>query len=207
MDPMRVIFPSLFASVVVGVVACAVGCGVPPPDRLEIVPPTPIKSIEQGKAFPLKVQAFRGIVAHDEQKAPLVVSWKSSDTSVADVGSDGTVTTTGSGKAVVTANVEAGKEATISATVDVENLFVSTVEATGDFPKPFKLSSKAVPLTVVVKDEKGTVIEKPRIKFSASDYCVEVSPDGVVGPLAVGECSVVVEVAGKRATIALDVRE
>lgn len=196
---MRVILLSLLA--------CVVGCGVPPPDRLEIVPPTPIKSIEQGKAFPLKVQAFRGIVAHDEQKAPLVVSWKSSDTSVADVGQDGTVTTTGSGKAVITASVPAGKDATISATVDVDNVFVSTVEASGDFPKVFKLSSAPVTLNVVVKDEKGTPIEKPRIKFSASDYCVEVSPEGVVGPLAVGECSVIVESAGKRATIALDVRE
>jgi alpha-amylase len=187
--------------------ACAVACGVPPPDRLEIVPPTPIKSIEQGKTFPLKVQAFRGIVAHDENKAPLAVTWKSSDTTVADVGQDGTVTTTGSGKAVITANVTTGKDTAISATVDVENVFVSTVEATGEFPKPFKLSSKPVTLTVVVKDEKGTVIEKPRLKFSASDYCVEVSPDGVVGPLAVGECSVIVESAGKRASIALDVKE
>lgn len=182
-------------------------CGVPPPDRLELVPPTPIKSIEQGKTFPLKVAAFRGIVAHDEKKAPLTVSWKSSDPSVADVSADGTVTTTGSGKATVTATVSTGKDTSVSAVVDVENVFVSTVEATGDFPKPFKLSSKPVPLTVVVKDEKGQVIEKPRIKFSASDYCVEVSPDGVVGPLAVGECAVLVESAGKRASIPLDVKE
>jgi hypothetical protein len=117
------------------------------------------------------------------------------------------VTTTGSGKAVITASVATGKDTNITASVDVDNVFVSTVEVTGDFPKPFRLSSKPVPLTVVVKDEKGQVIEKPRLKFSATDYCVEVGPDGVVAPLAVGECAVVVESAGKRASIPLDVRE
>ena len=198
---------SCLAPVAALVVVCSLACGVPPPDRLEVVPPTPIKSIEQGKTFPLKVAAFRGVAAHDEKKAPLTVTWKSSDATVADVSPDGVVTTTGSGKAVITASVATGKDTSISATVDVDNVFVSTVEATGDFPKPFRLSSKAVPLTVVVKDEKGQVIEKPRLKFSASDYCIEVGPDGLVAPLAVGECNVVVESAGKRATIALDVRE
>jgi hypothetical protein len=189
--------------------ACAanLACGVPPPDRLEVVPPTPIKSFEQGRTFPLKIAAFRGVAAHDDKKAPLSVTWKSSDTSVADVSADGVVTTTGSGKAVITATVATGKDSSISATVDVDNVFVSTIEASGDFPKPFRLSSRPVPLTVVVKDEKGKVIEKPRLKFSASDHCVEVGPDGIVAPLAVGECSVYVESAGKRASIALDVRE
>lgn len=187
--------------------AASLACGVPPPDRLEVVPPTPIKSVEQGRTFPLKIAAFRGVAAHDDKKAPLTVTWKSSDTSVADVGDDGVVTTTGSGKAVITATVATGKDSSISATVDVDNVFVSTIEASGDFPKPFRLSSKPVPLTVVVRDEKGNVIEKPRLKFSASDYCVEVGPDGIVAPLAVGECSVNVESAGRRASIALDVRE
>ena len=192
---------------VVALAIASLACGVPPPDRLELVPPTPIKSTEQGRTFPLKVAAYRGVAAHDEKKAPLTVTWKTSDGTVADVSPDGVVTTTGSGKAVVTASVATGKDASISATVDVENVFVSVVEATGDFPKPFRLSSKPVALTVVVKDEKGQVIEKPRLKFSASDYCIDVGPDGLVAPLAVGECSVGVESAGKRTSIALDVRE
>jgi hypothetical protein len=189
------------------VVLSLVSCGVPPPDRLELVPPTPIKSNEAGATFPLKVSAYRGVASHDEQKAPLSVQWTSSDRAVADVNADGVVTTTGSGNAVITASVATGKETTISATVDVHNVFVSTIELTGEFPKPFRLSSPAVPLTVVVKDEKGTVIEKPRLAFKASDYCIEVDGNGLVKPLAVGECSVMVESAGKRASIALDVRE
>ena len=74
-------------------------------------------------------------------------------------------------------------------------------------PKPFRLSSKPVPLTVVVKNEKGMVVPKPTLKMRATDYCVEVTPEGVVHPLAVGECAVVVEIAGKSARIDLDVKE
>ena len=61
-------------------------------------------------------------------------------------------------------------------------------------------------LSVVVKDEKGNVVEHPKLKFRATDYCVDVGPDGLVRPLAVGECSVVVETAGKTAKIDLDVK-
>jgi hypothetical protein len=192
--------------VVLSLVSLA-ACGVPPPDRLELVPPTPIKSNEAGASFPLKVAAYRGVAPHDDQKAPLTIQWTSSDPAVADVSPNGVVTTTGSGKAVITASVATGKETAISATVDVHNVFVSTIELTGAFPNPFRLASPAVPLTVVVKDEKGQVIEKPRLTFKASDYCIEVDGNGLVKPLAVGECSVMVESAGKRASIALDVRE
>ncbi len=188
-------------------------CGVPPPDRLEITPPTPIRATEQGSQYTLKAHAYRGIVDHDEKKAPLTFAWKSSDPAVAQVSADGVVTATGSGKAVVTASVATigGKPFTtataVSADVDVTNTIVSTVEAVGDFPKPFKLSSKPVTLTVTVKDEKGQVVQGPKVSFKASDYCVEVTADGLVHPLAVGECSIFVECAGKRATIPLDVRE
>ena len=41
------------------------GCGVPPPDRLEITPPTPIRATEQGSQYTLKAHAYRGIVHHD----------------------------------------------------------------------------------------------------------------------------------------------
>ena len=204
---------SLFfgVAIFVSVVSVVTGCGVPPPDRLEIVPPTPIRATEQGSLFPLKVKAFRGIVDHDEQKGPLSYTWKSSDPSVADVTADGVVTSTGSGKAVISASVATmgGKPFTgaVSADVDVTNVMVSVVEAVGDFPKVFKLSSEPVRLKVTVKDEKGQVLTGPKVTFKASDYCVEVTYEGVVHPLAVGECSVIVECAGKRATIPLDVRD
>jgi hypothetical protein len=64
-----------------------------------------------------------------------------------------------------------------------------------------------VTLTVVVKDEKGNVVPNPKLTFRASDYCVEATPDGIVHPMAVGECSVIVESAGKTAKLDLDVKE
>ncbi len=183
------------------------GCGVPPPDRLEIQPATPIKSTEQGAQTKLKVAAWRGVTDYDDSKAPLVVSWSSSNTAIADVSADGTVTSTGSGKAQIKATVAGNKGQPVEATVDVNNVMVSAVEASGAFPAKFKLSSAPVTLKVLVKDEKGQIIDRPRLTFRATDYCVEVSADGVVAPLAVGECAVVVESAGKRISIPLDVLE
>jgi len=189
------------------VVAALGACGVPPPDRLEITPPTPIHDTEQGTQHKLGITAFKGVSAYDDSKAPLVVSWKSSNPAVADVSADGTVTSTGSGKAQVTASVPGKSGTAVVATVDINNSMVSVVEASGDFPAKFRLSSPPVTLKVLVKDEKGQIIDKPKLTFSATDYCVEATPDGIVHPLAVGECAVVVESAGKRASIPLDVKE
>lgn len=192
---------------IVAAALSTLACGTPPPDRLEIDPPTPIKATEPGAQAQLKVKAFRGIADYDDSKAPLVVSWKSSDASVADVNDSGLVTARGSGKAVITASVPGKGGAAVEAAVDVSNVMVSTVEMSGPFPSKFRLSSPPVQLTVVVKDEKGQLIEKPKLNFKASDYCVEVSPDGLVHPLAVGECDAIVEVAGKSARVSLDVKE
>ena len=182
-------------------------CGAPPPDRLEITPATPIKNTEAGTQTKLKVAAYRGVADYDDSKAPLVVSWKSTNPAVAEVAADGTVTSTGSGKAQITASVPGKAGAPVTASVDVNNVMVSTVEMTGEFPAKFKLSSAPVTVKVLVKDEKGQIIDKPKLSFKATDYCVEVSPDGIVHPLAVGECAVVVESAGKTAKIDLNVLE
>lgn len=184
----------------------AVACGVPPPDRLEITPPAAIKSEEMGQTFALKAKAWRGIVEHDDAKAPVNFTWSSSDPAVASVDNNGTVTITGSGQAKISVTAQ-GANGPIHQDVDVNNLIVDSITATGDFPKKFRLDSPPVKLTVVVKNEKGVVIDKPKLRMSASDYCVEVTPEGMVHPLAVGQCSAIVEIAGKRAKIDLDVKE
>ena len=186
---------------------CALACGVPPPDRLEIVPPTPIKFDELGKTVALQAHAFRGIVAHDDAKAPLTVTWSSSNAAVASVSPAGTVTAMGTGKAKIHAVVPGpgGKE--VGADVDVDNLIVDAVKMTGEFPAAFKLNSKPVQLVVVVKNEQGVVVEKPRLRFSASDHCIEVTADGLVHPMAVGECAAIVEIAGKSARVDIDVKD
>jgi hypothetical protein len=198
---------SIFSFSVVLPLALSAGCGVPPPDRIDIVAPGTLHFEETGKTMPLSVRAFRGVKEHDYEHAPLTVTWSSSDPSVVTVDGKGVVTATGSGRAQVNASVPGGNDTTLAATVPVENVMVSTVEAKGDFPNKFSLTSPPVTLAVVVRDEKGDAVASPRVKYRATDYCVDVSPDGVVRPLAVGECSVVVEIAGKTAKIDLDVKE
>lgn len=190
---------SLAAVFVVATALSSLACGVPPPDRIEIVPPTPIKADEPGMETKLAIEAYRGVASYDDSKAPLVVTWTSSNPAVADVSAAGVVVSRGSGKAQIKASVPGKSGTAVEATVDVNNVMISTVEASGDFPAKFKLSSAPVTLKVLVKDEKGQIIDKPKVTFSASDYCVEASPDGVIRPLAVGECDVIVESGGKRA--------
>jgi len=190
-------------SLVVGSLV-GLGCGVPPPDRLEIDPPNRIQATDPDVETQLKVNGFRGIKAHDDKKAPLKVKWSTSDGTVAVVNSTGLVKSTGSGTAKITATVEVGEGKEISTSVDVKNVMVSTVEATGDFPKRYTLKAEPVTLKVVVKDEKGNVVEKPVLKFSTTDYCVE-ADNGIVKPIAVGPCAVIVESAGKSARIDLEV--
>ncbi|HEY4222639.1 MAG TPA: hypothetical protein VGO62_14890, partial [Myxococcota bacterium] len=73
--------------------------------------------------------------------------------------------------------------------------------------KPLHLSSAPLQLHVVVKDDKGKVIEKPeRVMYRATDYCVEVSDDGVVKPLAEGDCDVAIQVADQFAKVKLSVQ-
>jgi hypothetical protein len=182
-------------------------CGPTAPDRIAIVGNAVIHATEVGKTESLGVSAFHGLTPIDDRKAPLAVTWTSSDTSVATVDAAGLVTSTGSGKATITASVPGADDKAVSAIAVVENVIVSTVEATGAFPKKFTLNSPPVQLTVVVKDDKGNVVEHPKLKFRATDYCVDVSADGLVRPLAVGDCKVVVESGSKAAKIELDVLE
>lgn len=187
-------------------VVVAAACGVPPPDRLDIISAAVIRKNETGKTETLTIRAYRGVKEHDYDKAPLTVTWTSSDPSVATIDAAGLLTSTGSGKATITASVPGANETKLTATVPVENVIVSSVEAKGEFPKSFKLDSPPVQLVVTVKDEKGNVVDHPKLKFRTTDYCVDVGADGLVRPLAVGECSVVVESAGKTAKIDLDVK-
>ncbi|MBM4281058.1 MAG: hypothetical protein FJ137_09960 [Deltaproteobacteria bacterium] len=187
-------------------VLLALACGVPPPDRIEIAAPATLRATELGKTETLTIRAYRGVREHDYAKAPLTVTWTSSDPDVVLIDAGGVLTVTGSGKATVTASVPAGADKTLTTEVPVEHTIVSTVEMKGEFPANFKLDSPPVKVTVVVKDEKGNVVEQPKLKFRATDYCVDVGPDGLVRPLAVGTCGVVVECAGKTARIDLDVK-
>ena len=110
-------------------IVVAAACGVPPPDRIDIVSPATIRKNEVGKTETLTIRAYRGVKEHDYDKAPLTVTWTSSDPSVATIDAAGLLTSTGSGKATITASVPGANETKLTATVPVENVIVSSVEA------------------------------------------------------------------------------
>ena len=176
----------------------ASACAEKMPDRLALDPAGPFKMQKKGQSETLQVAAFVG-------KMPYVkavpAEWSSSDTSVATVDDKGKVSATGSGKTTITSTAWG-----LSTTADVTVVIVGSVEVVNDVPKPFKLNAKPWPLKVTVKDDKGNVIEKPLVRYKALNYCVEVSDDGVLSPLADGECDVVIESADKSAKIKIETK-
>ena len=187
--------PTLLLGCFVSVVACE----APKPDRLALDPSGPFHFQKKAQSEAVQIAAFRG-------DAPYVkvvpAQYTSSDASVATVNVQGIISATGSGKTKITASAWG-----LSTTADVEVVIVGSVEVADDFPHPLKLSAAPKKLTVTVKDDKGNVIEKPNLRYRATDYCVEVGEDdGVVTPLTVGDCDVIVTSADKSARIKLQVK-
>lgn len=179
-------------------VLVASACAEKAPDRLALDPGGPFKMQKKGQSETLQVAAFVG-------KMPYVkavpAQWSSSDPSVVTVDDKGKVSATGSGKATVSCTAWG-----LTTTADVDVVIVGSVEVKNDIPKPLKLNAKPWPLKVTVKDDKGNVIEKPLVRYKALNYCVEVSDDGVLSPLADGECDVVIESADKSAKVTVETR-
>lgn len=184
---------------VVAVGALTFGCAEQLPERLALDPAGPFKMEKKGEKETTKVAAFL------KNKRPYVkavpADWQSNDTSVATV-ADGVITATGSGKTQITVTAWG-----LTTTADVNVTIVGSVEVVNDVPKPFKLKAKPHQLKVTVKDDKGNVIEKPLVRYKATNYCVEVSDDGVLLPLADGDCDVVIECADKSTKIKIETRE
>lgn len=188
-------------TVLLGLVAAAtlsVACAEQMPDTLALDPAGPFKMEKKGEKETTKVAAFM------KNKRPYVkavpADWQSNDTSVATV-ENGVITATGSGKTQITATAWG-----LTTSADVQVVIVGSVEVQNDVPKPFKLNAKPHQLKVVVKDDKGNVIEKPLVRYKATNYCVEVSDDGVISPLADGDCDVVIEAADKSTKIKIETR-
>lgn len=193
--------PARLALVCSGLLAAALAssCEAPQPDRLALDPSGPLHFEKRGAREEFKVAAFRG-------PRPFVkavpATWTTSNPDVVSVDDKGIITSTGSGRAVVTASAWG-----LSAHADVSVSIVGSVEVMNSLPQPLKLSGKGARLDVIVKDDKGNVIERPKLAYRATDYCVEVDDEGFVAPLADGDCDVVVSAADKSARVKLSVRE
>ena len=175
------------------------GCEEPKPDRLTVDPTGPFRFEKRGESEQVKAAAFRGPKPYVKA---VPVEFASADTSVATVDPDGTIRATGSGKTTITATAWG-----LSASAEVNVRIVGTIELVDDVPKPLKLNAKPRPLKAIVKDDKGNVIEGYKIAWRATDYCVEVSDDGVITPLSDGDCAVEARAADQYARVKLQVRE
>lgn len=193
------------------ILVCALlvaGCGEKKPARLQMDPKGPFTFSKAGQFEQVRVAAFdeKGMPFTRAGAAP--VAYASSDESVATVAADGTITAVGSGKVTITA-----KAWDLETTADVTSTIVGSVEivepagTSKKSPRRVRLKEKPFAMKVVVKDDKGGVIEKPKVLYKALDYCVEASDDGVLTPLTEGECGVRATSADKSATLWLDVRE
>jgi hypothetical protein len=168
------------------------GCEPKAPDRIELVPRTRIKADHAGVEHRLKVDAFRGL-APFRGELP-AIRWTSSDETVASVNDSGVVTAVGSGEATITAAIlEGEREATDS--VEVANVFVASVAVDGVFPPSLRVRDGAVPIKVVVRDEKGRAIPSPSLRYDTTGPCLEARRDGMIFPMEPGTCSVVVKSA------------
>jgi hypothetical protein len=184
------------------------GCEDPPPVKLTLDPAGPFKLVKKGQTQQLTATAFdaKGIIY--KRKSPVPVTYSSTDTSVATVDGTGLITATGSGAAQVKAQAW-----DLEATADVTAVIPGSIEVqvpagtTKDAPFKMRFKTKPVQMVVVVKDDKGVVLPKPKILYRALDYCVEVSEDGLLTPLADGACIVQVSVADVNAKVWVDVRE
>ena len=177
----------------------AAGCEEAKPDRLTLDPSGPFRFEKRGESEQVKAAAFRGPKPYVKA---VPVEYSSADTSVATVDADGTIRATGSGKTTITASAWG-----VTATAEVSVRIVGSIELVDDVPKPFKLKMKPRPLKAIVKDDKGAVIDGYKVAWRATDYCVEVSDDGVLAPLSDGDCDVEARAADQYARIKLQVRE
>jgi hypothetical protein len=165
------------AAVALSLVAL-VGCEPPAPDRIELVPRARITADRPGAEHRVRVDAFRGLAPFRGELPP--VRWTSSDASVASVASvdgDGRVKAVGSGEATITAAILDGAHE-VTDRVEVKNLFVASVAVDGVFPAVLRVRDGAVPIKVVVRDEKGRVIPSPTLRYDTNGPCLEARRDG-----------------------------
>jgi hypothetical protein len=185
-------------------VACSVAllaCEGPKPTRLSMDPSGPFRFLDKGESKTVQVAGYL-----DEKKPytnKLEVTWSSSDEAVATVDQKGKIVAAGTGKATITAEAMGIKQ-----TCDVDVQLIGGVALDGTPPKKLKLG-KTHQLKAIVKDDKGAVMEKVIKKkvWETSNYCVTVTPDGLVEAVSLGKCKVTVKVGGFEAGHEFEVHE
>ena len=179
-----------------GVSAIATVAVQPPPVSSVLVQPlSQALVLGQGATFTATPRDVNG-----SPLAGRVITWSSSNDSVATVSQTGDVATRAVGTATITATSEG---ASGSATVTVSPVPVASIEAQ---PATATLVVGAtVALTAQVKDANGALLDRAVSWSSDAPSVATVSPTGVVTAVAPGSATITVQAEGRSATAAITV--
>ena len=184
-------------------VTASTGCAKKEPVRLEISKIIPFK--KRGDVRQIKIAAY------DKKDRPFVVehpplSVTNSDESVVKVETDAEslsakLTAVGSGTATITARMFG-----LEATLDITQSIPAKVEIVSKPPKKLRMLKSKHQLKVKVFDDKGKEIKNPKVMYSTSDYCITVTPDGLIEAVSVGKCAVIARAGEAEAVFNFEVK-
>ena len=158
-----------------------------PVASVTVQPPTVRLVVGQDTSLSTTVKDANGTVVTDR-----VVTWISSNTSVATVTSSGRVTAVGAGSAFITASSEGWNGSSAVTVVKVPVASV-TIPATATL-----VAGQSTTLTPVVKDTNGVVVTDRVVTWSSSNTAVAtVSATGVVKALKTGMATITATSEGK----------
>ncbi len=134
------------------------------------------------------------------------ISWTTSDSSVATVSNDGTVTAVDRGEAIITATTSNGKKAICAVNVSVK---LKSIAFEGNITeKTFNLGvdqSNEMQLNVIYDPEDADV-DKSTLEWSSSNTSVVTVNDGLVTAKGKGDATVTAKIDGKMITCNIHVR-
>ena len=184
--------------------ALLMGCEEKPPTRMEIHPKGPFRFSDKGKRETLRL-AF-----YDDKGQPYVRKPKEATFTV----ENETVATLQKGDDLVSAVIGGSStgKTKISATafgledsIEVDVTIIGKVEISKKTPEKLKLL-KSHQVKVKVFDDKGKEMNPPpKVTYRASDYCIDVDPDGKVKGITLGTCQLIVTVGSASARHMFDV--
>jgi uncharacterized protein YjdB len=188
--------------------------GIPPAPPPPVVPgPGPVASLTiAGDEGPLAIGHTRQLAAQLKDAAGTelndrVVSWVSSDPSVADVSRNGAVTARSAGTATITAASEGKQDefgVVVEAAIPDAPPPVATVHLTGG-GRPLDIG-ETVELTALPKDAKGASLADRTVVWSSADPKVaQVSSEGLVTAVGPGQTVVTASSEGKTADVRVSV--
>ncbi len=170
------------------------GCEEKKPARMEVHPKGPFAFSSKGKRETLRLAFF------DDKGRPYVrkpnAVFDAVDPSVVTVtaGEDGASATIAPMKTGATDVVV--KAFGLSETVKVSVNLVGKVAFADGIPDKLKLLKSTKVKVQVFNDRGDEIKDHPPVQYRASDYCIDVMPDGTVKGVALGQCQVIASVGG-----------